>query len=102
MAEVRWTHQAADDLEAITSFIAADSPSYAMLFAVDVLAVAERLLDFPFSGRVLPEFNDPVIREIIFGNYRIVYRLKGDLAEILTVFHGARLLDPARLTGKGD
>ena len=102
MAEIRWTHQAADDPEAITSFIAADSSSYAMLFAINLLAVVERLLDFPFSGRVLPEFDDPAIREILFGNYRIIYRLKGDIAEILTVYHGARLLDPARLTGNED
>jgi toxin ParE1/3/4 len=97
MAEVRWTHQAADDLDAITSFIAADSPSYATLFAIDALAVVERLSDFPFSGRVLPELDDPAIREIIFGNYRIVYRVNGDLLELLMVYHGARLLDASRL-----
>jgi len=100
MAEVRWTHQAAADLEAITSFIAADSRSYAILFAIDALAVVERLSDFPFSGRVLPELGDPAIREILFGNYRIVYRVKCDLVELLMVYHGARLLDPSRLTSE--
>ena len=98
MAEVRWTLQAVDDLEAITEFIAADSPHYASLFAMDVLAAAERLVPFPHSGRIVPEVDDPLIREILLGSYRIVYRITGELVEILTVYHGARLLDPARLT----
>jgi len=97
MAEVRWTPQAADDLEAIADFIDADSPQYARLFTMDVLAAVERLADFPNSGRVVPELKDPAIREILFGSYRIVYRVKGDLVELLTVYHGARLLDPSRL-----
>jgi toxin ParE1/3/4 len=98
MAEVRWTLQAADDLEAITNFIAADSAHYAKLFAIDVLSVVERLIEFPYSGRSLPELNDPAIREILFGSYRIVYRVKIDMVELLTVYHGSRLLDPSKLT----
>ena len=97
MAEVRWTLQAADDLEAITDFIAADSPHYASLFAMDVLAAVERLAPFPSSGRIVPELSNPGVREILLGNYRIVYRTTDDLVEILTVYHGARLLDPFRL-----
>ena len=98
MAEVRWTPQASDDLEAITNFIASDSPNYASLFAIDVLASVERLETFPFSGRMVPELNDPAVREIILGNYRIAYRVRRDFVELLTVCHGARLLDPSRLT----
>jgi toxin ParE1/3/4 len=98
MAEVKWTPQAADDLEGITQFIAADSPYYASLFAMDVLAAVERLTVFPNSGRIVPEANHPAIREIILGSYRIVYRVKDEVVEILTVYHGARLLDPSRLT----
>ncbi len=97
MGEVRWTSQAADDLEAIADFIAHDSPHYASLFVIDVLASVERLETFPQSGRIVPEANDPVLREIILGNYRIVYRVKPQVVEILTVYHGARLLDPSRL-----
>jgi len=98
MAEVRWTPQAADDLEAITHFIAADSPYYASLLAVDVLNAVERLQIFPHLGRVVPEVQAPDIREIVLGNYRIVYRIRDDVVEILTVWHGSRLLDPSRLT----
>ena len=97
MAEVRWTPQAAADLELIAEFIAHDSPHYASLFVIDVLDAVERLVRFPESGRIVPEKNDPKVREIILGNYRIVYRRRADVAEILTIHHGARLLDPAQL-----
>lgn len=94
MAEVRWTPQAAKDLEAIAEFISADSPHYARVFVVDILCAVERLVDFPESGRIVPELKDRAIREIILGNYRIVYRVRAGAVEVLTVYHSARLLDP--------
>jgi len=97
MAQVRWTSQAVDDIESIAEFISQDSIHYASLFVSDILAAVERLEHFPQIGRVVPELNDLVIREIILGDYRIVYRLSGETAEVLTVFHGGRLLDPGKL-----
>lgn len=93
MVEIRWTPQAAEDLVSIADFIAADSPHYAELLALDVLAAIERLAAFPKSGRIVPELENPSIREVIMGNYRIVYRLKKEVVEVLTVYHGARLLN---------
>ncbi len=55
MAQIRWTLQAADDLEAITEFIAVDSPHYAQLFAIDVLNAIDRLATLPRSGKTVPE-----------------------------------------------
>jgi len=97
VAEVRWTPQAIGDLDAITNFIAQDSPHFASLFVLDVFAAVERLDLFPQSGRVVLEKNDPQIREILLGNYRIIYRLRDEVAELFTIHHGARLLDPTRL-----
>lgn len=77
MAEVRWTPQGVDDLESIAHFIAKDSPHYARLF--------------------VPEIKNSRIREIILGQYRIVYRLQARVSEILTIYHGARLLNPSKL-----
>jgi len=59
----------------------------------DVLHAIGRLEDFPQSGRIVPEKNDPQIREIILGNYRIVYRVRGTIVELLTIHYSARLLD---------
>ena len=62
MAEVRWTQQASDDLEAITEFIALDSPHYASLFVSDIFQTLERIETFPDCGRVVPETNDVSLR----------------------------------------
>ena len=97
MAQVRWTPQAADDLDAIAEFIARDAPHVAGLLVADILQAVDRLIDFPQSGRMVPEIGAKSIRELILGNYRIIYRLRDEMAEVLTVHHGARLLDPKRL-----
>ncbi len=97
MAQVRWTPQAADDLDTIAEFISRDSPHYAGLFVADILQTVDQLIDFPQSGRIVPEIGDSCLREVILGNYRIIYRLRSKAVEILTVHHGARLLDPKRL-----
>jgi plasmid stabilization system protein ParE len=101
MAEVRWTPQAAEDLEAIAEFIAADSPRFAGLFVMDTLEAVNRLSSFPRLGRMVPETGNPSIREILLGNYRIVYRVRRETVEILTVWQGARLFDPRRLQPPG-
>ena len=93
MVEVRWTLQAAEDLHAIAEFVALDSPHYASLLAVDIVAAAERLADFPLSGRIVPELGRTDVREILSGNYRLIYRVRETLVEILTVCHTRRLLD---------
>lgn len=61
--------------------------------------VAERLIqsvdllrDHPQAGRMVPELNRSEIRELIRGSYRIVYRIRGEAIEILTVFRASRLL----------
>jgi plasmid stabilization system protein ParE len=56
-----------------------------------IVAAVGRLEDSPRSGRMVPELGDESVREVIHGNYRIVYRLRDDIVEIATVFHGARL-----------
>ena len=97
MAVVNWTVQALDDLDAICEFIARDAPRYAQLFAIQAFETVDRLEMFPLSGRVVPEINRKEIREVILGNYRIVYRLKEEETEILTVHHGAQLLTADKL-----
>ena len=71
MAEVKWTPQALDDLEAICLFIARDAPPVAAVFAQGAFDATDRLANFPESGRIVPEMNDPNFREIILGNYRL-------------------------------
>ena len=76
MAQVRWTPQAAHDLEAICLFIARDSPQLAAAFADRVLRATDLLASFPRSGRAVPELGVRNIREVIVGSYRIIYRIR--------------------------
>lgn len=66
MAEVRWTDQAIEDVESIRDFIARDSPRYALLVAERLVGAVERLESFPRSGRIVPEFKDDRLREVIW------------------------------------
>jgi toxin ParE1/3/4 len=86
-----WSPEALRDLESIRTFIAQDSERYAELVVRRLVGAAERLRPFPESGRVVPERNDPMIREVLVGSYRVVYRLIHGQAEIVTVFRGSRL-----------
>jgi len=88
---IRWSPQAADDLESIQDFIARDSAHYAKLVVQRIVAAIDMLATSPQMGRVVPELRDPAVREVIVGVYRIVYRYRHDAVEIATVFHGARL-----------
>lgn len=67
--EVRWTPQAADDLQAIYDFIARDSPHYAQLTLEDILAAIDRLEQFPLMGRHIPERARDDLRELIKPPY---------------------------------
>lgn len=81
-----------EDLQAIHDEINRHSTAYADLVLARLVSAPERLVQFPESGRMVPEFRLPYLRELIVRPYRIVYRLRGDVVEIVTVFHSARLL----------
>ena len=56
------------------------------------MAIIKNISQFPFSGRIVPEYNNPNLREKIYQNYRIVYRIKNDAIEIIVIVHGMRQL----------
>lgn len=91
MADIVWAPQAIADVESIKSFISRDSVLYAEVTVTRLISAVERAGAFPESGRVVPEINDPNIREILWRNYRIVYRVRSTIVEVVTVFHGAML-----------
>ena len=91
MVEITWSPQAIEDLRSIQRYIGRDSPRFAVLIARKLVDAVERLAAFPESGRVVPEIDDPGMREVVWRNYRIVYRVGGAAVEIVTVFHGAQL-----------
>ena len=90
--KVVWTSQAIERLEEIEDFIAQDSPARAVKFVDKLIARGKSAGTQPNRGRVVPEFGAQDIRELIEGNYRIVYRVRPKLVEVLTVFEAHRLL----------
>jgi toxin ParE1/3/4 len=89
---IRWSPEAADDLESIRGFIARDSVHYARLVVQRIVAAIDTLATSPQMGRVVPELRNPEVRELIVGAYRIVYRYRHETVEVVTIFHGSRLL----------
>jgi toxin ParE1/3/4 len=97
MARIVWSPHAVADLEAICQFIASDLPAYARVLAAKVMALVSQLPQNPRSGRIVPELKDPDVRERILGNYRIIYRLREQVVQIVAIVHGARLLNRRQL-----
>ena len=91
MIRIVWAPQAIQDVDAIRAYVARDSARYADLVVERIVAAVGRLEKNPRSGRMVPELGDESIREVVRGTYRIVYRLRDEVVEIATVFHGARL-----------
>ena len=94
MAEIVFANSAWDDLDSITDYISLDSPRYAEEFSNRLIAQVEQLKEYPNSGRVVPEFQNNELRELIYKKYRIVYRTyESKKVVILRIIHGSKLLD---------
>ena len=91
MVEIRWLKEAKDDLKDIYDYISLDSERYAN-HQIDKLLNRTLILKNHISvGKVVEEISKPEIRELIEGNYRIIYRIVNeDQVHILIVHHGAR------------
>ncbi len=92
MVKVIWTEFALDDLKSIHEYISKDSKPYADKFIEKLISRVDQLEKFPNSGRTTPEFDSKKIRELIEGNYRIVYKINPDHVGIVRVHHAARRL----------
>ncbi|HBR15015.1 MAG TPA: type II toxin-antitoxin system RelE/ParE family toxin [Candidatus Omnitrophica bacterium] len=90
MHKIIWAPSALDDIELIAQFIERDSSDQASLFVSRVIEMTDQLERFPLSGRVIPEMSNANCRELIYGVYRIMYRVTKLEVWIVGVIHGAR------------
>ena len=88
MKSIIWSHNSETDLDEIFEIISQDSPKNAINFIKGLVQSVEKILLFPNSGRVVPEFSIAHIRELQYKDYRIVYSVMEDVVLILTVFNG--------------
>jgi toxin ParE1/3/4 len=94
MVQVQWLREAKNDLKAIYDYISHDSSKYAQRQIRRVKEKTHLLRSQPQIGKIVDEMNQPDIRELIEGNYRIIYRIVSKhRIDILMIHHGARDLN---------
>lgn len=93
MVEIRWLEEAKNDLNEIFDYIALDSKKYASRQVEKIVSKTQLIKKLIRSGKVVEEINNPDIRELIEGNYRIIYRIIDEkTVDILMIHHSARNL----------
>ncbi len=92
MVEIRWSPIATEDYESIIKYYDTTAPKFAQNFAKKIIYIIENLNQFTKIGRIVPEIQNAEIREVIYRNFRIIYRLKDDILEIARIIHGNRIL----------
>lgn len=93
--EIIWTPLAVDRVTAISQYISKDNPIAATDWIDSIFSRVEQLKGFPESGSLVPEINRVDVRQLVLGNYRIIYRIESDQISVLTVRHNRQnLSDP--------
>ena len=91
--KVKWTSHAENRVYDIAAYIALDSIQEAEKWIENIFDYVKRLEIFPESGRYIPELpSRKDLRELVFKNYRIVYRTEKTIAYILTVRNYKQIL----------
>jgi toxin ParE1/3/4 len=91
--EIKWSELAIERVSKIIEYIALDNPNEAEKWVHQLFDYLKKIAPFPRSGRVLPELPKRVdIKEIIFGNYRVIYRIDSNRLFILTVKNTKQIL----------
>ena len=92
--QIVWTPAAEADIDEIGQYLErVASPAVATSVVTKIRAAALKYADFPFSERVIPEFQDPKRRETFVYEYRLMYRVEDGCIRIMRVVHGRRLLE---------
>lgn len=99
MTRIIWSRKSLRDLDGIEAYIAQHNAVAARRVVQKIVRRTDRLLLFPQSGGYVEEDEARRYRQVLQGNYRVIYRFEPDdhLVFIITVIHAARLLDPDAL-----
>lgn len=89
---IQWSPLAVDRISEIADYIAQGDPLAAEKWTRSLFDRVKQVKDFSKSGRYVPEINRKDIRELIYGNYRIIYRTDKKVISILTVRHSKQIL----------
>lgn len=92
MVQIIWTETALNDINSITEYVSLDSVFYAKQFVQKIFAAVNKLEKFPEIEKIVPELSTYSYREVLFKNYRIIYRIDSNTVYIVSVHHSSRLL----------
>lgn len=90
--KIIWSPLAIEQASEIAEYIAQDKPSAAENWINSVFSKVEKLKSAPEIGRIVPEIRNNQFRELIYGNYQIIYRIEKNQISILTIRHGMQIL----------
>jgi toxin ParE1/3/4 len=94
---ITFAESALGDLEAIEDRYAEQGvPQVGEKLLAGIFERIEALADHPDMGRIVPEFQQPFLRELIYPPFRIVYRRDGDRVRVVRVWRSERLLHSSR------
>ena len=88
---VKFLLSAMEDMRSIKAYIGTDNPQAAIRIIKKIRASVKHLEEFPNSGRIIPESNNPQLREVIVSNYRVMYQISSSSINIFAVYEGHRL-----------
>jgi toxin ParE1/3/4 len=92
-ARISLSESAVADLEAIRDWYASQSaPEVGERLVREILADLDQLPEFPASGRIVPEFEQPWLRELVRPPFRVVYRVDGERIRVVRVWRSERLM----------
>jgi toxin ParE1/3/4 len=93
VVKIKWTEISLIDLKEIHDYISEDSSYYASVTVNKIYHKVDLISKNLYLGKITPEINEKLIREVIEGNYRIIYRIKNENeVDILRIYHTSRLL----------
>jgi plasmid stabilization system protein ParE len=90
--KIIWPPLAIDRASEIADYIAKDKPSAAEKWINSLFSKINQLKLSPEIGRIVPEIKNNQFRELIYGNYRIIYHIEKKQISILTIRHGKQIL----------
>lgn len=92
--KVRWTRTAIGHLASIYEYIGRDSARYARRMVDRITSRSRQIAQFPKTGQMVPEYQDPDVREVVEGQYRVIYEVTAQEIHVVAVIHGAQLMPP--------
>jgi plasmid stabilization system protein ParE len=89
---VIWSSKAVEDVDAVATYIARDSPSYAAAVVRQILETTRQLEKDPLTGTIISEGDNSTLRDKLAYTYRVIYRVQEDKVTIAAIVHTKRLL----------